>query len=597
MRPLLDAAPAPFATRRTDVATVLALPGPRFVLVAPLPSADALRARLAGVATPAAFAVWRWLTIRAGVPVITAATQDMFVAQAANWDMLDGIDFRKGCYTGQEIIARTHYLGRLKERTLAFHADTPEASPGDRIYSQAFDDQPCGTVVNAAPAPGGGCDLLAVLQLAAAERGDARLRVRGRPAARPACAALRDPGGQGAARTRRMSAKREGAPVTAAAVRARQGTHFYVYYRIAADTSAGRARIGALMTDVEARTGVRGALFARSDDPSTWMETYGPVTGAASVRAPSRHARAEARRDGAHRRRQAARRAVRRASAPRAGAARRDLPPLGPMCLALIAFAAHPRYRLVVAANRDEFHARPAAAAAWWDEGILAGRDLKEGGTWLGVDRRGRFALLTNVRDPSRHDPGAPSRGALVPRLLASSAAPSVVASGARPRRRPLQRVQPDRRRRRRALLGFEPGGGAGGARSGDLRRVESPARHAVAQGASARRRRFAAGARPAATATTSPRCSTCCTTPSGRPMRLLPATGVTLERERMLSSPFIVSPDYGTRCSTVLAIDADGAARFVERSFDPAGEATGEVDVRFPIVSGQHGQVALRQP
>jgi uncharacterized protein with NRDE domain len=92
------------------------------------------------------------------------------------------------------------------------------------------------------------------------------------------------------------------------------------------------------------------------------------------------------------------------------------------MCLALIAFAAHPRYRLVVAANRDEFHARPTAAAAWWDEGILAGRDLKAGGTWLGVDRRGRFALITNVRDPARHDPGAPSRGALVPRLLASSA-------------------------------------------------------------------------------------------------------------------------------------------------------------------------------
>ena len=58
--------------------------------------------------------------------------------------------------------------------------------------------------------------------------------------------------------------------------------HFYVYYRIVADTSAGRARIGALMADVEARTGVRGALFARSDDPSTWMETYGPVTGAAA---------------------------------------------------------------------------------------------------------------------------------------------------------------------------------------------------------------------------------------------------------------------------------------------------------------------------
>lgn len=185
LRALTDAVPAPFETRRIDAATVLALPGPRFVLVAPLPSADALRARLAGVAMAAAFAVWRWLTIRAGVPVISAATQDMFVAQAANWDLLGGIDFRKGCYTGQEIIARTHYLGRLKERTLAFHADTPEAAPGDRVYSRAFDDQACGTVVNAAPAPGGGCDLLVVLQLAAAERGDARLRSPNGPALVP----------------------------------------------------------------------------------------------------------------------------------------------------------------------------------------------------------------------------------------------------------------------------------------------------------------------------------------------------------------------------------------------------------------------------
>jgi hypothetical protein len=65
-------------------------------------------------------------------------------------------------------------------------------------------------------------------------------------------------------------------------VRARQAVHFYVYYRIVADTSAGRARIRALMAEVESRAGVRGALFARSDDPSTWMETYGPVTGAAN---------------------------------------------------------------------------------------------------------------------------------------------------------------------------------------------------------------------------------------------------------------------------------------------------------------------------
>jgi folate-binding protein YgfZ len=146
------------------------------VLLAPAPQAESLRARLATHATQAGFEVWRWLTIRAGVPVITAATQDAFVAQGVNLDILGGIDFQKGCYTGQEIIARTQYLGRLKERTFGFHAETREVSPGDRIFSSAFEGQPCGTVVNAAPSPGGGCDLLAVVQIAAAERGDARLR-------------------------------------------------------------------------------------------------------------------------------------------------------------------------------------------------------------------------------------------------------------------------------------------------------------------------------------------------------------------------------------------------------------------------------------
>jgi len=168
--------PGPLEVLQAESATVLGLPGPRYVLLAPAPRAESVRARLETVATPASFDVWRWLTIQAGVPVITAATQDAFVAQGLNLDVLGGIDFQKGCYTGQEIIARTQYLGRLKERTLAFHAATREVAPGDRIFSSAFEGQACGTVINAAPSPGGGCDLLAVVQIAAAERGDARLR-------------------------------------------------------------------------------------------------------------------------------------------------------------------------------------------------------------------------------------------------------------------------------------------------------------------------------------------------------------------------------------------------------------------------------------
>ena len=93
------------------------------------------------------------------------------------------------------------------------------------------------------------------------------------------------------------------------------------------------------------------------------------------------------------------------------------------MCLVVAALDAHPAYALVLAANRDEYHARPAAPAAWGAgdfAGILAGRDLHAGGTWLGVRRDGRVALVTNVRDGKPQDPAAPSRGAIVPHLLAA---------------------------------------------------------------------------------------------------------------------------------------------------------------------------------
>jgi uncharacterized protein with NRDE domain len=254
------------------------------------------------------------------------------------------------------------------------------------------------------------------------------------------------------------------------------------------------------------------------------------------------------------------------------------------MCLALIAFAVHPRYRLVVAANRDEFHKRPAAAAAWWNEGILAGRDLKEGGTWLGVDRRGRFALLTNVRDPSRHDPVAPSRGALVPRLLASSTAPS--------------ESLPALVREAARYNGFN-------LIAGDLtelhwgsNRAAAPA--ALDPGIYGVSNHLLDTPWPKVQRTKDAFRRWCVGSDDFRslldllhdteraPDALLPDTGVTLERERMLSSPFIVSPEYGTRCSTVFAVDAEGgAARLVERSFDAAGDATGEVDFRFALAPG----------
>jgi len=117
-------------------------------------------------------AYWNWLGVRAGVAQITLATQDLFVAQAANLDLVGALNFRKGCYPGQEIVARMQYLGRLKDRLLAFHVEGDPPAPASRIV--AGDDN-AGTVVNAARAPDGGSDLLAVVNLAARDAGALRL--------------------------------------------------------------------------------------------------------------------------------------------------------------------------------------------------------------------------------------------------------------------------------------------------------------------------------------------------------------------------------------------------------------------------------------
>lgn len=91
------------------------------------------------------------------------------------------------------------------------------------------------------------------------------------------------------------------------------------------------------------------------------------------------------------------------------------------MCLLVLAWAAHPRYRLIVAANRDEYHERPAAPLAKWPEAphILAGRDLRAAGTWLGLDPARRFGVVTNFRELQLPQPAAPSRGGLIPHYLA----------------------------------------------------------------------------------------------------------------------------------------------------------------------------------
>ena len=168
-------APARFQLGTLDGGLIVAVPGGRYIALMQPALAEQLWDRVSSAARPSGFPVWQWLTIRAGVPIITAATTDRLVPQMANWDALDGVSFRKGCYTGQEIVARTQYLGRLKERTFLAHVEGSPPGPGAKLYSAAFGDQSCGTVLNAAAAPGGGSDLVATLQIAAAQSDDVRI--------------------------------------------------------------------------------------------------------------------------------------------------------------------------------------------------------------------------------------------------------------------------------------------------------------------------------------------------------------------------------------------------------------------------------------
>lgn len=138
----------------------------KFVLSLAPEKAPAVWAALAKHAAPVGTATWDWLRLSNGIPMIVARTQEEFVPQMVNWEVLGGVSFQKGCYPGQEIVARTQYLGKLKRRMYLAHLDGNEApAAGDSLYTPDMDGQVSGMVVNAAPAPGGGFDLLAVAQI------------------------------------------------------------------------------------------------------------------------------------------------------------------------------------------------------------------------------------------------------------------------------------------------------------------------------------------------------------------------------------------------------------------------------------------------
>jgi uncharacterized protein with NRDE domain len=235
------------------------------------------------------------------------------------------------------------------------------------------------------------------------------------------------------------------------------------------------------------------------------------------------------------------------------------------MCLILIAYRRHPRYPLLVAANRDEFRDRPTAPLGFWDDApqVLAGRDLKAGGAWMGISQNGRFAAITNYRDPSQVVPGAPSRGHLIRDYL----------RGVEPARAYLNRLA----RTAQVYNGFNLLlGDATGlfyfSNHTNETRALPPGLYGLSNhlldtpwpklewGRSALHRLLDAQSDP-----TPADLLAILTDRTLAPDDQLPRTGVPLEWERWLSPIFIDAPGYGTRSSTALMVAADGQARMSE--------------------------------
>ena len=250
------------------------------------------------------------------------------------------------------------------------------------------------------------------------------------------------------------------------------------------------------------------------------------------------------------------------------------------MCLIVVAWQVHPDYPLVVAANRDEFFARPAAPASFWADhpDVLAGRDLQAGGSWLGVTRQHRFAALTNYREGRRQDPDAASRGALVADFLTgqSDTASYLEALG----------------KRGGQYNGFNLFVGDGQrlgyyTNRGGSWRVLEPGIYGLSNHLIDTPWPKLAAAKTAFAAAL-PQLPT--TTPffdllADREIVAdahLPETGVALEWERILSAVFVSSPTYGTRASTLLTMARDGQVTLTERSFGTDAQPLGEVCERF---------------
>ncbi len=162
-----------------DGYTVIRVPGdrPRFQVLGDPEAMQALWEEAAGTARPTSAVAWALLDIRAGIPTVYEATVEAFVPQMTNLHIIDGVSFTKGCYTGQEIVARMHYLGKLKRRMYRVRIDSSDRpAPGEALYSpHSASGQGTGRIVSSAPSPDGGYEALAVIEIAAVEAGDIHL--------------------------------------------------------------------------------------------------------------------------------------------------------------------------------------------------------------------------------------------------------------------------------------------------------------------------------------------------------------------------------------------------------------------------------------
>lgn len=152
--------------------TIVRLDASRCQLAVRADAAPALWSKLSTQARAVGVPAWRWLEIAAGIPHITAATQEEFVPQMANLELIGGVSFTKGCYPGQEVVARTRYLGKVKRRTYRARIDSDCPAPGTDVFSPDLPAQSCGKIIEAAPSPAGGCELLVSMLMSSAEGGE-----------------------------------------------------------------------------------------------------------------------------------------------------------------------------------------------------------------------------------------------------------------------------------------------------------------------------------------------------------------------------------------------------------------------------------------